>query len=88
VILLGGEPHYLHGFAVDRNMEDAASGADIVVVIKPNVSHANLEKAKLVAKDKGRLFYSTSRENWSGLRKLFEQEIIPAWNARVDTAAD
>jgi hypothetical protein len=58
------------------------------VVITSYCSHPRYDKVKAVAKDNGRLFYATSRENWSGLRDLFEQEIIPAWNAQANVAAD
>jgi hypothetical protein len=84
---LGGEPIYLDPFSNDRS-DDAVAGADIVVVITSYCSHPRYDKVKAVAKDKGRLFYVTSRENWSGLRGLFEQEIIPAWNAHANVAAD
>lgn len=50
------------------------TGVDIVVVIKPNCSHAHYDRVKAVAKESRRLFYATSKENWSGLRSLFEQE--------------
>lgn len=88
VTLFGGEPHYLDGFAVDRNTEGIVTGADIVIVIKPNCSHTHYDRVKAVAKERRRLFYATSKENWSGLRSFFEQEIVPAWNARVETVAD
>lgn len=88
ITLLGGEPVYLDGFAVDRNTEEIMTVADIVVVIKPNCSHAHYDKVKAVAKERGCQFWATSKENWSGLRGFFEREIIPAWNAQVETAAD
>jgi hypothetical protein len=85
---LGGEPVYLDAFSNDRSVGDAVAGADIVVVITSYCSHPRYDKVKAVAKDHGRLFYATSRENWSGLRSLFEQEIIPIWNAQANVAAD
>ena len=88
ITALGGEPSYADGFAVERNMEEMVAGADIVIVVTSYCSHGHHAKAKAAAKQNGRLFYSTTRENWSGLRSLLVQEIIPAWNAQVNEAAD
>lgn len=68
-------------------MEEAVARADIVVVVKSYCSHDHYDKVKSVVKEAGGLFYATSRENWSGLRHLFEQEIIPTWNAHAAVAA-
>lgn len=88
VTQLGGEPVHHDGFAMDRSLDGSVAGADIVVVIKSYCSHSHYDKAKAIARENGRLFYSTSRENWSGLLRVFEQEIVPAWNARASVAAD
>lgn len=85
---LGGEPAYIDAFANDRNLNNAIAGADIVVVISSYCSHSRYDKVKAVAKLRGRLFYATNKENWTGLRAFFEQEIIPAWNAHALVAAD
>lgn len=77
------EPEWLDGFRKSWDIEDSLSRYDIVIVVKPYLSHSLYERAKAYCIQHGKLFVSTSHENWSGFcEQVLEARLIPEWNQR------